>query len=258
MTVKERTVDPDDSFCLQMIDNGVAGYIAYVTPRPAGPTMFGDALMVASSGKSLGELRREDANNIILSHLLSGDKTLFVNPRLDGQPIKAGRLPGDIVKRMSTGGVLIGDPAFRPFAGKENADPRVQSIEKTDNSLIVKTTIKSPMYHLHTSEQINYWEKKSAAIRLETIIPLADQAIAGINVLESPADQFRYAAAVEHDRGKRQLRFKLTFPGATDFKQRARFAANGVSGKFEILFDDKSADQTSDSRIFRGSNNARK
>ena len=172
MTVKRRKVDAEDSFCLQMIDNGVAAYIAYVTPRPAGPTMFGDAIHLASNGKSVGELQKESANSIVLAHLLTGDQRLNFEPVVDGQAIERNRLPGDIVKRMSTGGILVGDPAFKPFAGKEDSDPCIQSVENTNDRTIVTTTIKTPLHHMHTSEPINYWEKKSAAVRLETVVPL--------------------------------------------------------------------------------------
>lgn len=254
MTVKERQVDSQDSFCLQMIDNGVAAYVAYVTPRPAGPTMFGDALIVASSGKTMGELRKEDANRIVLAHLMTGDEKLMIKPLANGQTIKAGRLPGDIVKRMSTGGVLIGDPAFQPFAKEENSEPRIQSIETTDDGLIVKTTIKSPIHHMFTAAQINYWEKKSSAIRLESVVPIGNaQSVADIRVLESPSAKYQFVAAIEHDEGKRHLRFKWIIPQATNFIQRQKFAIAGVSGKIEVVFDDKAPDRESDSKIFRRS-----
>ena len=60
MRVRRREVEASDSFCLQMIDSGVAGYVAYVSPRPGGPQMMGDALLTGASGLSLGELQRKE------------------------------------------------------------------------------------------------------------------------------------------------------------------------------------------------------
>ena len=252
-TVQQRQVDQSESFCLQMIDNGVAAYFCYVTPRPAGPNMLGDALVVASSGKSVGQLRMEDANRMILAHLMTGDDRLQITPMSTGQEIQLDRTPGDIVKRMSTGGILIGDPAFEPFGPAENADPQQQNVENTDTGMIVETKIKSPIQHMFTSEQINYWENTSPAMRVETMLMLDDQAIEEVRILEAPGEQYHFVAAVELRDGERWLRFKLTTPRKMDPETFRKHATSGVAVKFEVVFGDPLADQASDLKIIRGS-----
>ncbi len=85
--IRRREVDSADSFCLQMIDNGVASYVSYLCPRPAGPTMMGEAMLIASTGQTIGELRREEANSVVLAHLMSGTEALPRIPFRDGDPL---------------------------------------------------------------------------------------------------------------------------------------------------------------------------
>ena len=84
MKVRRRNVPASESFCLNMINTGVAGYIAYTCARPAGPTMLGDAMTAAIAGQSLGELRRVDGNSVIVAHLQHGFDTLQIHQEIDG------------------------------------------------------------------------------------------------------------------------------------------------------------------------------
>jgi len=252
MTVRKRETDAGDSFCLQVIDGGAAAYVAYASPRPAGPTMMGDALLVASSGKSIGELRRADANGVVLAHLLSGGDLLEITPMRDGTALSAGRTPGSIVKRMSTGGMLIGDPALKPFAEMTNSDPRIVTVEEQPDRLIVHANVLTSLFHFYSGEQINYWDDHQAAMRVETAVPLGSRSVREVRVTETPTgiDQYKVVAAVEVNRGERTLRLKIVFAQPTDMKALQKLAISGLSSRFEIITEGESTDN-GDSVIFR-------
>ena len=84
MTIRELEVPADESFCLNMLKTGVAGYVAYVSARPAGPAMLGDAITLATAGESVGELMRNNSNSVVLAHLQQGDDELNVVELADG------------------------------------------------------------------------------------------------------------------------------------------------------------------------------
>ncbi len=255
MTIKERKVDSEESFCLQVIDSGAAAYVAYLSPRPAGPIMMGDAMLVASSGLSIGDLRRSDANSIVLAHLMSGDDQVTAETLVDGTALAAAQTPAQIVKRMATGGVLFGDPAFKPFPEKPNTDPRILSITEQPDRLVVEAGVKTPTYHFYAAEQINYWDDRESAMRVETIVPLGDRSVAEIRVTQQPAgvEEYRWVAALEHDRGQRFLHVKMTFRQPQEMATLQRMASTGVSAQFEIIGDSASSTQQAKT-IFRGGN----
>ena len=257
MQIKKREIAAEGSFCLQMIDSGVAGYVAYACPRPAGPTLMGDAMILASSGLSLGELRRADANSVVLAHLLSGDTSVETKMLSDGMALKRDRTAGQAVKQMSTGAMLIGDPAYIPFQEKLNSDPRTTAVTEKEDRLLVTVKIETPMFHFYAGEQINYWNGRDPALRLETVVPLGDRFVTDVQVAEPPAGvtDYRFVAAVEQDRGQRFLHLKLTFPQPKDLKMLQAMATTGLTGQFEILTSGETTDPANDSTtIFRSQN----
>ncbi len=135
MKVKQRKVPAEESFCLNMLKTGVAGYIAYTSARPSGPTMLGDSMILATSGETLGELRRQDGNSVVLAHLQQGFASLQIKDVTADTPLVRNRKTQDLLLAMSTGGLLFGDPACRPFAAKQNADPRLTTISHADGVL---------------------------------------------------------------------------------------------------------------------------
>jgi hypothetical protein len=254
MEVKKRDAPPEESLCLQVIDNGVAGYVAWASPRPAGPTMMGDALLVASAGKSMGELRRADANSVVLAHILAGETSLKADPVVEGAALEAGRMAGQVVMQMSMGGLLIGDPAFIPFAEKPNSDPRTVVVTEKEDRLIVDAKVQTPLFHFYAGEQINYWNDSEPAMRLEAVIPLGDRVVSDVKLNEAPAGvtEYKLVAAVEQDRGNRFLRMKITFPQPTDMLKLQTMSMKGLAGQFEVITSSGPADSTQDAKIFRG------
>lgn len=242
MKVREHTVAPDDSFALAMLDTGVAGYVAYSCPRPAGPTMIGDAAIIATAGLSLGEQRRRDYNSTVLAHLLRGDDHLKFEPRTDGNAIKPNRTAADSVAKMSTGGLLFGDPAFVPFDEQDGMDVRVQTVEDSGDKMVVNVRINSAAFHLFAGEQINYWEDAKPALRLETTVDIGHRNVSDVALIESPIPnaEYRLVAAVEDVGEKRILHMKAVF-AQPEIAVLQQLAMGGFGGSFEIEFSGNEA-----------------
>jgi hypothetical protein len=259
MKVRRKSVNPADSFCLQAIDCGVAGYFAYASPRPAGPTMMGDALLIAASGKPLGELFRENQQSIVLAHLLSGDNQINSEPLVDGATLANDRTPGKVVRQFSTGGILFGDPAYKPFAAKPDSDARVVDVQEQADRIAVSMKTTSQIFHFFASDQINYWDGTSAALRMECDVPLGDRFVEKIRIKSVPEGvaDYRWVAAIEEVSGQRRLRFKLNFAQPTDMTQLVAMSTKGLKAKFEILTSGKnnsanSVDESESKGIYRG------
>lgn len=123
-TDRIKSIDAARSFALAMIRRGVVGYVAYVTPRPAGPEMHVDLQRVLA-GESMGAVRRNDYAKVVLGYLGFGERGLVAEPVVDGTRVARDDL--DMVRHLmldeSTGGILYGDPALRPFAGTDRRIP---------------------------------------------------------------------------------------------------------------------------------------
>ncbi len=251
--VQRRQVAPDDSFCLKMIDTGVAGYIAYASPRPAGPTMMGDALLVASSGQSIGELWRQHLNSVVLAHLVSGADRLVASPIDDGDALNRQRTPAETVLKMSTGGMLIGDPAFRRFEKRDDSDPRVTAVTRQGDDIRVDVRITTSTFHFFAGEPINYWNDRDPAMRLETVIEIGDKQVKSVKLLKSNLGDapHRLAAAIETHGNQRLLRMKaiVAQPGMLQLRL---LSMTGLTGTFEIRMAD-AVDADQQQRVFRGS-----
>ena len=250
---RRREVDSTDSFCLQMIDNGVASYISYLCPRPAGPTMMGEAMLIASTGQTIGELRREEANSIVLAHLMSGTESLPRIPFRDGDPLNQKIKPGESVRRWSTGGLLFGDPAFQPFVAKPNSDPRQQTITRHEGKITVDTQVSTMLFHFYCADQLNYWNDAEPAFRLEAVVPLEDHQVSQVRITQSTLDRkkSRLVAAIDNDHGQRALRIKANF-AQPPMAELQKIAGTGLSCQFEIALSNQPPTPESDRRIFRG------
>jgi hypothetical protein len=252
--VKERQVASEDSFCLAAIDSGVAGYIAYSCPRPAGPILFGDAVSVCTQGITLGELRRRDSNRIVLAHLMAGHNRLQFQPTTDGDDLPRGRTPAATVQRMSVGGMLIGDPAFVPFRPQSGLDPVLKTVNESEKQITVDVQLQTPAFHFFAGEQINYWNGRSPALRLETAVEIGNRTIDAVKLTRSPIEgaDYKLVAAVDTHEGRRILHIKAVFqqPEGPDLQ---RLAMGGFGGQFTILTGSHSSKATENPIIIRES-----
>jgi hypothetical protein len=251
MKIRKNSIDSTESFCLQVIDCGVAGYFAYTCPRPAGPTMMGDAILVATSGKSIGELFRESLQSVVMAHLLAGADRLGITTLSDGASIEGERTPGSLVRKMATGGVLFGDPAFCPFPAQENADPRTVEWREGGNQITADLGIATPLFHFFASDQVNYWEEQGPAMRMECRLPIGAGRVENIEIDSVPEgiETYRWAAAIEESEGQRFLRWKLNFPQPADLSALQKLAANGLAARITVR---KSNGEPADKFLIRG------
>lgn len=235
-TLAERTVAPEDSFCLAMVDAGVAGYFAYASPRPAGPTMMGQALQIATDGRPLGSHQRDAANAIVMAHLLAGHDGFDAVAAADGDPAN-GPTPADSVHRWSATGLLIGDPTFIPHTKTPAADPLVTTVEPGDDSDRVAVSLRSPVAHFFAGDQLSYWNGSAPAMRLETTIPIGDRDVADVTLADFSLDptQTKLVAAVDDTPAGRLLRIKLNFPQPTGMA-RQTLAINGLNAAFAVRY----------------------
>ena len=250
--ILKHEIDRDKSFCLEMIDNGVAAYVAYASPRPSGPTMMGDALLVATAGQSMGQLRQQDANSIVLAHLLSGAESLKISEVVEGDSVDPNRSPGESVRRSSTGGFLIGDPAYQPFPAKPDSDPRTQTVIRSEDRILVRVNVDTPVFHFYCSDQLGYWDGSQPAMRLEAAVPLQNSLIKDVQLKSSSFgdENYRLAAAVDIEEGRRILRIVANFP-QPPMEQLEKLAKNGVVGQFEILLSTESDPSGDKRRVIR-------
>lgn len=250
--MRRREVDSADSFCLQMIDNGVASYVSYLCPRPAGPTMMGEAMLIASTGQTIGELRRDEANSVVLAHLMSGTEALPRIPFRDGDPLNQKIKPGESVRRWSTGGLLFGDPAFQPFVAKPNSDPRQQTITRREGKITVDTQVSTMLFHFYCADQLNYWNEAEPAFRMEAAVPVDHHQVSKVRIVQSTLDRktSRLVAAIDDDHGQRVLRIKANF-AQPPMAELQKITGTGLSCQFEIELSNQPPTPESDRTIFR-------
>jgi hypothetical protein len=235
MTMREKTVPAEESFCLNMLKTGVAGYVAYVSARPAGPAMLGDAITLATEGESVGELLRNNANSVVLAHLQQGYDALHVDELTDKTPISRERKVRDVLIAMSTGGVLFGDPAYVPFKRQAGAHPARLNVAKKSDALVARVETAGPLYHFFCGDQIVMWDESQPSLRIEARVPLGDRYATDATLTSSTLGDVphRLTAATEEHRGKRFLHVKASFAQPAMVQMMA-LAQKDVTGSFEI------------------------
>ena len=248
MKIRRKEVPAQESFCLNMLKTGVAGYVAYVSPRPAGPAMFGDALTLATAGESVGELVRNNANSVVLAHLQQGYDGLHFVELADGAPIARKRKVQDMLIAMSTGGVLFGDPAYVPFKARSKAHPVQLTVDRKTDSILARIDVAGPMYHFFCSDQVVMWDETRPSIRLEAVVPLGGRYVEDVRLASSTLGDVphRLTAATEEHNGQRFLHVKASF-AQPEIKQLMQFAQDGLAGSFEI----KTSSQPRDAAVVR-------
>lgn len=224
---RKRLVEPGESFCLNMLKTGVAAYIAYTCPRPAGPVMLADAGTLATEGISVGELRRRDGNAVVLAHIDHRIPELRARKDFDGEAIERPRnIVTDMLLDSACGGVLFGDPAFTPFERLEDEHPvEVQLTEKPDH-IAVNTKIGARNVFYHCGDGLSATpDARDNTMRIHTSVPLGDRQFVGVDVksLKRGDDELdhRVVTAIEQHRGQRILHVKVVF--ARPDRSRLRF-----------------------------------
>lgn len=203
-TVK-RCVNADQSFGLRMLDTGVAAYIAYSCSRPAGPEMFADMISLATQGISVGEQRRRVANHVVMTHLGQGFDGVVADQVREGVALDRKRTVDEIVRRMSTGSLLFGDPAFIPFVATQDSFPVTTNVDASNQRMTVDVSVSGQRWFWHCSDPL-----EQRFFRVNTVVPFEDRHLVSAQLSKSPFDTpaTRVNAAIEHHRGSRLLHLK--------------------------------------------------
>ena len=236
--VIERLLDVErkKSFALNMIHAGVTGYVAYVNPRPAGPELSTDFARVLA-GASLGESRRADQAKILLGYLGWGEQGIVPPAWEDGHA--RARKDVDPVRHMmldgATGGILYGDPAFRPYARSENLLPLAQALQRRGDELLVAFAMPAHETGLWCADpfrkfpggKVGMARKLYGRIELPADAPQLrsvwiDEATQG----GKPMATLEPVWAVEDDHGKRYLHLKANFDYGGEGEVAVRFVAS--------------------------------
>ncbi len=236
--IEQKQIEADESFCLNMLKTGVAGYVAYACPRPAGPEMFADMLALATEGISIGEQRRRQANSVVLTHLGQDLTETGFEMVHDGQTLDArSRSTDEIVRGMSTGSLLFGDPATKPFRKTRGAYPVETRVRNEGNGLRVDVKVAGPLWHWFCSDQL-----EQANMKIETRIAVAASGVKSVTVKKLPFGESHSAkkvtAAIETHGGKHFLHVKAAFrrPDQGDLMRYTQ----GVTARFSVELDSKS------------------
>lgn len=232
-TVQRKQVKAEESFCLSMLRTGVAGYIAYACPRPAGPEMFADMLSMATEGISTGEQRRRQANRVILTHLGQDVTATGFEVLKDDQPVNR-KSVDEVVRRMSTGSLLFGDPATQPFRKTKGAYPVATELTKQENELLVDVNVKGPFWHWFCSDQL-----EQSYMKIETRIAVPPGGIKSVTISKLPFGEKypaeKVTAAIETHDGNSFLHVKAAFqrPEQADLMQYMQ----GVAARFSVEWE---------------------
>lgn len=231
-----KTIAPEESFCLNMLDTGVAGYVAYACPRPAGPTMLGEAVTLATAGETMGQARQRRYNQVILSHLQLGNAGLYLPPDNDSKQPR--RDVQKLLTAMSSGGILFGDPAIVAFSPSAEHHPVETSVKLSGNRLAVRVKVHGMLWHYFCSDQITMWNKNEPAMKVETVVDLPS---GHVDVAEVTSNTFgkqsRLIAAVDQLGASRKLYLKANFPRPSQ-EDLMNIGRSGVEVEFEIKLTD--------------------
>ncbi len=219
------------SFALAMIRAGAVGYVAYVNNRPGGPELVIDYHRVLA-GSTLGASRRNDYNKITLGYLGIGEPGIVAGDVFEGRKIRQDGPEARIRSALAdmTGGILFGDPSFRPFPRNEKQLPLETKVKRSGNELRI-TSRMLPFYvgmwcmdHFRKTPSGEFVNKLASRVAF----PSKMGAVRSVEILsakrgEADLTTLPVVWAEEIDRGQRYLHVKANF-------------ADGGNGLVEIVF----------------------
>ncbi len=217
-----KEVEAEKSFALSVIGAGATGYTAYVNPRPAGPELSVDFDRVLA-GSTLGDARRNDYNKIVLGYLGFGEAGIAAPPVKDGekktrdqmQPVRHLMLDG------ATGGILYGDPAFRPYPEARKSLPLKTEVKRTGKEIQVTMRVSAMSVFVWCSDPFRQFKPEKSRAMAKKIYGRIEMTgnigkIRSVRVKEatlggSPVETLPVVWAEENDRGRRFLHLKANF-----------------------------------------------
>jgi hypothetical protein len=221
VTEHMKEVEPRRSFALALLRSGAVGYVAYVNPRPAGPEMTTDFERILT-GSTLGEARRRDYDKVVLGYLGWGEKGIAVSDVVEGRTTPRSAI--DPVRHMmldgATGGILYGDPAFRPFPPDASARPLSSEIAKDGASLRITLRLRGREAYLWGADPFRRFDDDAGTMAMKlygrVALPEDAGAVRSVRVVECTWGGKRVETlpavwAEERDGGRRWLQVKVGF-----------------------------------------------
>ncbi|HET6882454.1 MAG TPA: hypothetical protein VFI31_19970 [Pirellulales bacterium] len=145
----EKTVQPDDSFCLRMLEKDVAGYLAALHPDHGMP-VYQEMEYLACEGAPLGDVIKHTYDGVVLG---AGGKLPDLEPLSPGATLPT--TPADVMLRGTAARVLFGDPALivcdhflpGPFSVVSHEEGGRLKIQATVSNPDLKSTFTDTFYN---------------------------------------------------------------------------------------------------------------
>jgi hypothetical protein len=229
-----KEIETRRSFALAVIRRGAVGYVAYVTPRPAGPEMTTDFQRILT-GETMGAVRRRDYAKVLLGYLGFGENGIVPPEVVDGEGMPRAKL--DSVRHMmldsATGGILYGDPAYQPYPVVRDALPLSAKSGVKDERLHVTLRLRARDAYLWGADPFRRFDENTRQMAMKlydrVVVPKRIGPIRSVSIESATwggqeIEVLPVVWAEEHDRGERYLHVK------------ANFARNAGRGDIEIRF----------------------
>ncbi|MCP3860280.1 MAG: hypothetical protein GY704_11565, partial [Phycisphaeraceae bacterium] len=186
----------------------------------------------------LGEARREDYAKIVLGYLGFGEKSISVGdwptgkklPVKQVQPVRHRMLEG------STGGILYGDPAYRPYPAMKDVNPITTTVTRVDDELRIDLSVRAREVFLWCADPFRQFDPETRTMAMKAYtrveLPTGFPEVGGVRV-ESASwggtamNTMPVIWAEETDRGRRYLHVK---PGWARESRRGPIAITLVAG----------------------------
>jgi hypothetical protein len=220
-TISEKTVEPGDSFCLNLLQNDVLAHLAALHPDHGMP-VYQEMEFLATEGASLGDVIKHTYDGVVLG---AGGKLP------DFESLAAGAaspnwMPADFMLKGTASRILLGDPALAvsdafltaPFAVKTAVEGNHLRVTATLANADLKSTY-TDTYHNDLNEKAPFNDRALIVVDL----PDGWDAVTGIEATKITARKKELphrvvGYAVETDGDRRRLHVQIDVP-AKGFQQ---------------------------------------
>jgi hypothetical protein len=140
-TVEKKTVEKQNSFCLNMLQNNVIAYLASLHPDHGMP-VYQEMEYMALNGASLGEVIKYTYDSVVLGN--GGQLPEFeILSQGMSSPVWT---PKEIMLKGTASRVLLGDPSLRIMDPLPLEEPLKFTIEKKPDKLTIGAIMDNPQY----------------------------------------------------------------------------------------------------------------
>ncbi len=214
--IKERQVETQESFCLEILRNNVIGYLAALHADHGIP-VYQEMEYMATNGASLGDIIKHTHDGVVMG--AGGDVPDL--PELDDEMALSEWTPADFMLKGTAARVLFGDPAL--IVTDAFADPPfdIALEERGAQSLGVTASLKNTA--LKSTFADTYYSDMSATDQFNDRalivceLPAQWKTVESVEVLRVQADSKSLAHrligfGLEKDRGRRLLHVQVDLP----------------------------------------------